>query len=123
MLVTIDLDEIQRLADEATPGPWHWTDHRVSDLVGIGGDEHYSYETEVLEATHGGECGCRSACILDLTINDHDRAFIAAARTAIPALVARVRELEAENRRLCERAEADRDAERREREFRQGFHR
>lgn len=31
--------------------------------------------------SHSGECGCRSACTLEVTIEPGDRAFIAASRT------------------------------------------
>jgi hypothetical protein len=97
---TVDLDALQKLADEATPGPWTWTDHRVPDLEGVAGNEDYSYQIDVLAAAHYGECGCRSACTLELYVNKADSDFIAAARTAVPALIAELRATRTENEQL-----------------------
>jgi hypothetical protein len=60
----LDLDELQRLCDAATPGPWDVEDGVVLRKVGD-------------------------------VIFVEDAAFIAAARDALPKLIARVRELEA----------------------------
>lgn len=79
-----------------TDGPWSWTtpQYGVPELMGRAGDpETYEYDTEVLEASHSGECGCRSACELELSVSDADRAFIAAARSLVPELVAEVEKL------------------------------
>lgn len=81
-----------------TDGPWLWTSPRygVPTLEGRAGDpELYRYDTEVLEVDHHGECGCRSACELELTVSDADKAFIAAARDLVPELVAEVERLRA----------------------------
>jgi len=83
---------IEARAEAATGGPWKWTEHRVPDLVGVVPSEFYSYDTEVIEAEHSGECGCRSACELNLNINSADAEFIAHAREDVPALLAAVRE-------------------------------
>lgn len=80
--------ELRKLAETATPGPWHWDDHRVPTLYGRGGELGvYVWEAEVLEASHNGECGCRAACMLELEVAPSDAEFIAAARTAVPALL------------------------------------
>lgn len=100
-----DLDALRRLSEAATPGPWRWA-YPGSDspvLMGTKGDESYSFETEVIEAEHYGECGCRSACHLTVTMDDGDACLIPAMRNALPWLLdqaARVTELEAENERL-----------------------
>lgn len=83
---------IEARAEAATGGPWKWTEHRVPDLVGVVLSEFYSYDTEVIEAEHSGECGCRSACELNLNINSADAEFIAHAREDIPRPLAAVRE-------------------------------
>lgn len=86
----VDLALAQRLANEATPGPWRWA-YPGSDqpvLMGIQGDENYSYETEVLEATHDHGCACRRDCTMNVTVEDKDAEFIAASRSLVPALVA-----------------------------------
>lgn len=89
----IDLDEIERRANAATPGPWMYHD-------GCGYVE--VPPCGAIEFKPGWE---RSAHFLARVHNNHvegedglgfDGAFIAAARTDVPALVARVRELEAE---------------------------
>ena len=83
------LDEIKARAAAATGGPWKWDNRRVPTLNGMAGSRDvYRYETEVIEADHNGECGCRSACQLDLTVGPADAEFIAHARTDVPALVA-----------------------------------
>lgn len=85
------LDEIKARAEAATEGPWEWTQYRVPTLEGWKGDPaNYRWQTEVLEADHNGECGCRSACQLELTVDPADAEFIAHARTDVPALVAAV---------------------------------
>ncbi len=66
-------------AKRATAGPWKWDEYRVPTLHGMGGDpDIFAYDVEVIEASHSGECGCRSACTLDLTISSEDAAHIAA---------------------------------------------
>ena len=76
----IDHGHLRRLAEAATPGPWAWDQHRVPTLNGQAGDpDLYVYETAVIEAEHSGECGCRSACELELNVADADAKFIAAA--------------------------------------------
>lgn len=85
------LDEIKARAEAATEGPWEWTQYRVPTLEGWKGDPAtYRWQTEVLEADHNGECGCRSACQLELTVLPPDAEFIAHSRTDVPALVAAV---------------------------------
>ena len=85
------LDEIKARAAAATGGPWKWDNRRIPTLNGMAGSRDvYRYETEVIEADHNGECGCRSACQLDLTVGPADAEFIAHARTDVPVLVAAV---------------------------------
>src|SRR5690606_34086770 len=69
---TIDLAELERLDAEATPGPWQVIDYDGINVVGPRG----------------------------IIVDDKgfaDCALIAAARTAVPALIKRVRELERDN--------------------------
>lgn len=91
-----DIDELERLANAATGKNWAWNDFRVPDLEATVGDpEVYEYRTEILEATHGGECGCRSACTLELNMASHDAEFIAGTGPdVIRALVAWIKHLE-----------------------------
>ena len=97
----IDLDELERLATAATGTEWAWNSFRVPELEATVGDpETYTYRSTVLEATHGGECGCRSACELELSIEPQDAAFIAGTGPdVVLALVQRIRDLEAANQR------------------------
>mgnify|MGYP007116841650 CR=1 FL=1 len=96
------LAEIRARADAAAAGPWTWNGYRVPDLMGRAGDpETFEYDIEVIEATHSGECGCRSLCELELTVGPADREFIAHARQDIPHLldlIDRVRAAVAEHR-------------------------
>jgi hypothetical protein len=95
----MNLDEIERRANAATPGPW--TYHDGCGYVEVP-------PCGAIEFKPGWE---RSVHFLARVHNNHvegedglgfDGAFIASARTDVPALIARVRELEAE----CERNEA-----------------
>ena len=91
-----DLEVIRRRAEGATPGPWTWDGHRVPTLIGRAGDPAvYSYDVEVIEADHDGECGCRSACTLHLRVRPQDADFIAHAREDITVLLAEVDRLRA----------------------------
>ena len=89
----MNLDEIEARANAATPGPW--TYHDGCGYVEVP-------PCGAIEFKPGWE---RSVHFLARVHNNHvegedglgfDGAFIAAARTDVPALIARVRELEAE---------------------------
>lgn len=80
-----DLATWKRFAEEATPGPWE-----VTETL-----DRPPHVAVVMESTMS------SVLVADIGENDSDEvtadaAFIAAARTAVPALVARVEELEGE---------------------------
>jgi hypothetical protein len=72
----IDLDEIEARANAATPGPWEGK--RNGGVYA--GDMEPVFETG---------CGCCS----DPDLTDENSAFIASARTDVPALIAEVRRL------------------------------
>ncbi len=79
-----NVEEIKARADAATPGPWVFSEARrpcqyVAVVPITPGSSQY-----VVAAKEGGRNPW------------HDAAFIAAVRTDIPALIARVRELEAQ---------------------------
>jgi hypothetical protein len=78
--VTLDLDALERLAAEASPGPWrHWHGSTIDQIQSVHGSVVIG-------------CGVRD-CTRPRGV---DTAFIAAAREAVPLLVARVRELAAD---------------------------
>lgn len=77
------LDELQQLADAATEGPWEAGSARF-------GRDHQ--ETPYVAPGVGSDVVAQCYASRRAT---HDAAFIAAARSAVPALLARVRELEA----------------------------
>lgn len=83
--MTLDLDELERLARESTPGPW--LAQSVSPTDGVFSDSVF-----VLEEN---ECGLGLPVEVCATYEPADAAFIAAARDAVPTLCARIRELEA----------------------------
>lgn len=93
--MTIDLDELERLAKVATPGPWRWwtscSFRRLSsDETGSDGD--------VLHAV------VHRDGVSDIQGSDADREFIAAANPeTVLALVKRVRELEKAYQEECMR--------------------
>ena len=72
-----DLDEIERDAKAATPGPWN------DDGVSVNGEDE------------DGNIAMEWVANGDYAGHADDARFIAAARTDVPALVARVRELQA----------------------------
>lgn len=74
-----ELDELQALADAATPGPW--------DSVLSGPHAYPGYHDVVRN---------RGADLVGMIAHNHpgDARFIAAAREAVPRLIARIRELE-----------------------------
>jgi hypothetical protein len=104
MTMQLDIEGIAVIAAAATRGPWRWEHYRYGtpDLVGVAGDPGvYEYSTDVLEATHTGGCGCRSACELELNISDADSAYIAAASPdVLLQLIERVRRAEAAIERI-----------------------
>lgn len=114
-MAELDLDAIQARADAATPGPWYDAGAGIlravhtrtvgrkhirevrDDIDLLGGAMFDTYED-----FGGGPDLNGEPCVTGY----YDARFIAAAREDVPALVARVRELEAE--RDDARAEADR---------------
>lgn len=94
----LDLDALMKLAAEASPGPWIASDWSKDD----GPDRHTVawYEPETVRPGQSyiwpnRMRGWRVAKTDEGNNPLADAAFIAAARTAVPALVERVRELEA----------------------------
>ena len=92
--MSLDLDAIEARANAATPGPWEReTGERERQYVAavpMGGKRSYA-----IVADSGGRHPWA------------DADFIAHARTDVPALIARVRELEAENAALKQRLVID----------------
>lgn len=72
----LDLDAIERVCAEATPGPWVG-----DDMSGVGTLSERGITTTICQMRWDG--------------TGADEAFVINARTWVPALVARVRELEA----------------------------
>lgn len=93
----LDLDTLRDITLLATGRNWKWNDYRIPDLMATVGDpDFYEYETEVIEATHDGGCGCRRECHLELNITPQDAEFIAATGPdVVLALIQRIRDLEA----------------------------
>ncbi|MEI8256978.1 MAG: hypothetical protein WCJ30_14995 [Deltaproteobacteria bacterium] len=90
----INLDRIERRANAATEGPWGFSC----------GDRRYIADpsTDVVGEV-APEYSGQTICVFSVaSANEKDAEFIASARADVPALIVRVRELEAE----CERDEA-----------------
>lgn len=82
-----DLDAIQGRADAASPAPWGW--------------EHgYDMWPELHDASLNAFAGICHDNASDQRREEADATFIVAARQDVPALVAEVRELRAENERV-----------------------
>lgn len=93
MTAPLNLDALQALCDAATEGPWVWEDNKLGSPA-TGDGDHLTWDggedglegrgTRIIE-TDGGYYPPRA----------NDRAFIAAAREAMPALIQEVRRLRA----------------------------
>ena len=125
-----ELDAIEARANAATPGPWEWEDvdtwpsewgHSGPDLVTVDGETYIckcycvwrdkdGVEHREAGPKHPHEHFRRNATIIrswgydadGLDVEDVDAAFIAAARSDVPRLVAEVRRL----RKLLKEREA-----------------
>lgn len=88
--MTIDRKELRRLCEAATPGPWEWWGDGLLDSVERG---------PVLEVGDDGKAyGLHSAVLVhnwDESAKAANKALIAAARTALPALLDALEEQEA----------------------------
>lgn len=82
----INLDELERMAAQATPGPWKEGRHDMFSIV-EGAHAKYIYANSIPVAISTGE---EKDCERVLA----DARYIAAACSAVPELIARVRELE-----------------------------
>lgn len=82
-----ELAEIEALANAATPGPWKQEDSWVVT-------EDFDNEAFV-EGVEGSVCPVVGMWVYDreLLLDPDDARFIAAARTAVPQLIAEVRRL------------------------------
>lgn len=90
-MTKLNLDAIQARADAATEGPWARSGHDIGHVV---------YDSE-------GPCELAGPVMLGHVIGEagyEDAEFIAAARQDVPALIARIRELEAEVHELMDEA-------------------
>ena len=96
--MSLELDAIKARADAATGGPWYWAypGSAKPELIGRAGDEHYAFETEIIEVEHDGGCGCRMVCNQTVSVTIADAEFIAHSRADVPALVAEVERLRTE---------------------------
>lgn len=83
---SLDLDALQAVADMASPGPWRDTQPNLNYPSGF----------DVVDA-FGAWVVMDSDDYTGAIPKSADAEFIAAAREAVPALIARVRELERKN--------------------------
>lgn len=96
MSETQNLDALEQLASAATPGPWEWwTSNSHVRLTGA----------ECDGGRHGQDGGVLHAANIrgeyaTVVVSAADRQFIAAARTAVPELLARVRDAETDAERF-----------------------
>ena len=102
------LNELEALANAATPGPWKPSDDEDGDqvlwgpdgdwLANIGNWARQNLGIEPPEYSHT-EATAIARQYVEM-IDKADADFMSAARTALPELIARVRELEAELKAL-----------------------
>lgn len=94
MTMTIDIDAIRKLAAEATPGTWIVKEDYYDGL-------RYSIEIGAADPSEPGEqvivARCKDKCGLHRKLfRREDAAFMAAARSAVPALLDEVERLREE---------------------------
>lgn len=101
-LTKADLAEIKRRCDAATPGPWGWYSEDQS-MISLCGDNGRDLEQHVVSLTICESCQKGhdhwewGHCY---TADAQDAAFIAAARTDIPRLLAHIEALETALRQI-----------------------
>lgn len=88
-MADLDLDTLQRLCDAAAPGPW--TLHDVNEGTGTPPAWHIANDAYHNPSDDGADA---FGTFLDFGYRE-DAEFIAAARTAMPELIAEVRRLQA----------------------------
>lgn len=98
--------EWEDVLEGTTEGSWKWSSHRVPTLYGTipSSTSDYEFQVDVLDAEHGGGCGCRSACELELHVSEADKGLIALAPEAVAEVVRLRRELEALREFIDDRA-------------------
>lgn len=94
-MTELDLDALQAMADMASPGPWRVTQDHLDRPIQF--DVVDASDAWVVVDSDGYEGAIPEA---------PDAAFIAVAREAVPALIARVRELEASEELLLSESES-----------------
>ncbi len=102
MLTDGHLAAWEALASAATPGPWAWKRPYES------ADYHELVNPAGAVVTQDGAAGGEYSP--DIDVSGPDAAFIAMSRDVVPALIAAVRERDAENARLREKMAAWADA-------------
>ena len=93
----LDLDRLEALANNATEGPWEAFAGAV--IANVGKCTCYG------GSVYGHEQGCGYEIVAEAS--ESDAPFIAASRTAVPALVAEVRRLRAQAKRVKAEAWAE----------------
>lgn len=77
-MTTIDRDELRKLADAATPGPWEAITDRYDSEIGWYMGGHIPNVADEFRTEHDGD---------HPPLGAEDAKFIAAAREAVPALL------------------------------------
>lgn len=94
--MAVDLDELERLARAATPGPWTWDNAKGNEAFHLEGAADNYDDREILHAISGtiySEHSSDPACI---GVAEKHKAYISAVNpTVILELIERVRRAEA----------------------------
>ena len=90
--MTIDVQRLRELMNDATPGKWSWATscsfrRMMAERVTADGHRQTRYVAEAYEASDG---------MLDIAITPQDMALIVAMHESLPALLDRLQALEGE---------------------------
>lgn len=88
-MIPVDLEKLERLAAQATPGPWI---HEPGENFFDHDCHFFGYECQMVKSDIAYVCEF---------VTEANAAYIVAACNAVPELIARVRELERQNEALA----------------------
>ena len=91
-MIEEELSELEELCNAATPGPWEWIEDDEGDWELVSGTPEQIMQQQEEAVVYVDLMPALRRDVVKAL--EEDRAFIAEARTAVPALIAKVRRLQ-----------------------------